>query len=301
MARYVYSPRYYCDLGVHVFRTEKYALLYREMLRKGLARKGDFATPRPLGRRELLLAHTEEYVEALLARHMSAPLASGELPINEQIVDAFLLGAGGTLKACRLALRSNSLTMNLGGGFHHAFPDRAEGFCLVNDVAVSLRALMEDGLVQRPMVVDCDLHQGNGTAYIFRDDPDVFTFSIHQENLYPVKQRSDADVSLPDYCPGDSYLDLLRRELLPAFDTHAPDFVLYVAGADPYAGDMLGSLSLTLEDIRVRDSLVLGECRSREIPSTVVLAGGYCRRVEDTVRVHYQAAHALALLTKEQR
>jgi acetoin utilization deacetylase AcuC-like enzyme len=150
------------------------------------------------------------------------------------------------------------------------------------------------------MVVDCDLHQGNGTAYIFRDDPDVFTFSIHQENLYPVKQRSDLDLGLPDFCDGERYLDALRTHLPDAMDRHRPDFVAYVAGADPYAGDMLGSLSLTLEEVRARDALVLGECSARDVPATVVLGGGYCRRVEDTVRVHLQAARAVAMLAGAQ-
>ena len=185
------------------------------------------------------------------------------------------------------------MTMNLAGGFHHAFDDWAEGFCYINDVAVGIRSVQAEGLAERAMVVDCDLHQGNGTAQIFSDDPSVFTFSIHQENLYPLKRRSDLDVGLPDFCTGDAYLAALRENLLPALERHGPELVLYVAGADPYEKDLLGTLQLSIEDLRRRDDIVVGACAERGIPVAAVLAGGYAPDVSDTVLIHYGTACSL--------
>jgi acetoin utilization deacetylase AcuC-like enzyme len=180
--------------------------------------------------------------------------------------------------------------MNLAGGFHHAFPGWAEGFCYINDVAVGVQRVRRDGLAARAMVVDCDLHQGNGTAYVFRDEPEVFTFSIHEEAIYPVKRQSDLDVGLPGYCGGAEYLGLLERNLLKALDDHRPEFLLYVAGADPYAEDQLGTLALSIADLKRRDEMVLGACAERGIPAAIVLAGGYAPRVEDTVTIHHGTA-----------
>jgi acetoin utilization deacetylase AcuC-like enzyme len=215
------------------------------------------------------------------------------MPISEEIVRAFVLGAGGSILACRLALGQRGQTMNLAGGFHHAFPDWAEGFCYINDVAVGVARLRADGLVDRVMVVDCDLHQGNGTAVIFRDVPQVFTFSIHEEGIYPVKRKSDLDIGLPPCCPGHIYLDALEGRLAPVMDEHRPDFVFYVAGADPFENDILGSLALSLDDMKRRDEIVLGACAERGIPAAAALAGGYSPYVEDTVSVHYGTARTI--------
>jgi len=299
MRRFVYSPDYRCELGEHVFRTERYELLYREMIRSQLARPDEFLRPEPPGREDLELVHTPAYVDELLSGRHTERTARSEMPISPEIVRAFVLNAGGSMLACRRAVTEHTLTMNLGGGLHHAFPDHAEGFCYVNDVALGIRTLRRDGLVGRAMVVDCDLHQGNGTAYIFRNEPDVFTFSIHQENLYPVKETSDLDVGLPDYCPGQSYLELLAENLLPALDLHGPQFVLYVAGADPYCKDMLGSLMLSIEELKRRDELVLSACVERDVPAATVLAGGYGPTVADTVRVHYGTAETVVRLGRE--
>ena len=296
MARFAYSAGYYCDIGPHVFRTDKYRLLHEMMLSTGLAGPEDFAAPQPAERADLELVHTPAYVDDLLAARTTRRTQRSELPITRQIVDAFILGAGGTMLACRTAVAGRTLTMNLAGGLHHAFPDWGEGFCYINDVAVGIAALRRDGLVDRAMVVDCDLHQGNGTAYIFRDVPQVFTFSIHQENLYPVKQKSDLDVGLPDFCPGDVYLRELEANMEAILGEHRPEFVLYVAGADPYQGDQLGSLMLSMEDLKHRDEIVLGACAARGLPAAAVLAGGYASRVEDTVRIHYGTARTIVEL-----
>ena len=299
VARFVYSPGYYCDVGDHVFRTEKYELLYRKITGEGLASPADFLVPEPATREQLELVHTTGYVSDLLTHRYTSRTVRSEMPISRGIVEGFALGAGGTILASRTAAAERTMAMNLAGGFHHAFPDWAEGFCYVNDVALGVQVVLDDGLAQRAMVVDCDLHQGNGTAFTFRDEPRVFTFSIHQENLYPLKQQSDLDVGLPDHCSGRAYCEELRTSLIPALDKHRPEFVLYVAGADPYELDQLGSLRLSLEELRERDDIVIGACAERGLPVAVVLAGGYATRVDDTVLVHYGTACSMVQHCRE--
>ena len=182
--------------------------------------------------------------------------------------------------------------MHLCGGFHHAFADRAEGFCYVNDLAVAVRVLQREGAVRTAAVIDCDLHQGNGTAHIFEDDPDVRTFSIHQRDLYPIKERSDVDIHLPDYTGDATYLDLLRRGLDVVLSEPRPNVVLYQAGADPYREDQLGSLALTKEGLLERDRLVFTACRERGIPVAGTLGGGYAVRTTDTVAIHLGTCQA---------
>ncbi len=299
--RFVYSPDYYCNIGEHVFRTEKYRLLYERMVEAGLAEPEDFLQPEPADREDLELVHTPQYLDDLLQVRLTARTMRSEMPISAEIVRAFALGAGGTILACRAALRENTFAMNLDGGFHHAFPDWAEGFCYINDAALGVRKAVQEGLAERAMVVDCDLHQGNGTAWIFRDEPRVFTYSIHQQNNYPIKRQGDLDVGLPDYCSGERYLEELERTLLPAMGEHAPEFVLYVAGADPFRHDVLGSLMLGFEDLRRRDQIVLGACAERRIPTAVVLAGGYAPDVADTVRIHEGTVRTMCEMCRTRR
>jgi acetoin utilization deacetylase AcuC-like enzyme len=175
--------------------------------------------------------------------------------------------------------------MHLGGGFHHAFADKAEGFCYVNDLAVAVRVLQREARIRRAAVVDCDLHQGNGTARIFAGDDSVFTFSIHQRDLYPPKERSDLDVHLADGTEDDAYLTLLQDALGQVFEGR-PELVLYQAGADPYREDQLGSLALTKDGLRERDRIVWEACRRAGVAVAGTLGGGYARRVADTVDIH---------------
>ena len=195
-----------------------------------------------------------------------------------------MLSAGGTILAGRLALEGG-WAMHLGGGFHHAFADKAEGFCYINDLAVGVRALQREGRISRAAVVDCDLHQGNGTARIFSGDDAVFTFSIHQRDLYPAKERSDLDIHLADGTGDDAYLTLLENALPQVFESR-PNLVLYQAGADPYRDDLLGSLALTMEGLRERDRMVFTACRAAGVPAAGTLGGGDARRVDDTVAIH---------------
>jgi acetoin utilization deacetylase AcuC-like enzyme len=280
----VYSPRYFADLKGHVFPIEKYRLIVERLEAEGIL--GELVEPEPATREQLELVHTPEYLDDFFAARWTPRTASSEMALTPEIARVFQLGAGGSIAAARLALERGGPAMNVGGGLHHAFPGHAEGFCYINDVALAVRTMLAEGRAERAAVIDCDLHQGNGTAVIFQDDTNVFTFSIHEENLYPVKQRSDLDVGLPSFAGDDVYLPPLRKHVPQVLDKHRPDFVAYVAGADPHAGDQLGTLQLSIDGLIERDRVVLENCRERGIPVVILLAGGYGVRTEDTVTVH---------------
>lgn len=285
--RLVWDPSYEIDLGPHVFVTAKYRLTRERVLEAGTVTEADFVRPEPATRAQLARVHTGEYLRKIDEGDFSlTERLRLEVPFSEAGRDAMILSCGGTLLACRLALEHGAAG-HLGGGFHHAFPDHGEGFCLLNDVAVAARTLVNEARVERVAVVDLDVHHGNGTAAIFADDRAVFTFSMHQENNYPVdKPPSDLDVGLRDRTDDETYLGLLERHLPTVLDGHRPELVLCLAGADPYRDDQLGGLSLTRDGLRRRDRMVLEAARDRGVAVAVVLAGGYAHRLEDTVAIH---------------
>jgi acetoin utilization deacetylase AcuC-like enzyme len=183
--------------------------------------------------------------------------------------------------------------MHVGGGFHHAFPDHGEGFCVFNDVAIAARKLKNEGRIERALIIDCDLHQGNGTAYIFSEESDIFTFSIHQENNYPFyKPKSDLDIGLRNMVRDQEYIGQLRQHIPRIVSDHKPDIIYYIAGADPYKGDMIGNLSLSMDGLKRRDSFVFNTARHFDVPIVSVLAGGYAKSYEDTVTIHYNTVAA---------
>jgi acetoin utilization deacetylase AcuC-like enzyme len=282
---FVYSDRIHADIGDHVFPIEKYGLVRQRLIDDGVLNPEDFVEPQMATTEDLLLVHTKDYVHDLTKMIWTERTIRSELPLTEDIKNSYLLGTGGTILACQRAL-SSRVAVNLSGGFHHAFPDHAEGFCYTNDVAIAVRRLQRDNQVSRFFIVDCDLHQGNGTAYIFRADSDVFTFSIHQENNYPLKQKSDLDIGLADGADDAIYLAHLQEYVPSILDEFAPGFVIYLAGADPYQDDQLGGLDLTMDGLQHRDEFVIGECLSRSIPVAVLLAGGYAVNTDDTVTIH---------------
>jgi len=300
----VYSDRYQVDIGAHVFHIGKYVRVRDGLVSRGLIDPAALVEPEPAAWDDLALVHTMEYIQKTRAGGFRASeLALLELPWSPSVADGFRLMAGGTIAAARLAAAAGerrahaeppaaggpqrlAASANLGGGFHHAFPSHGEGFCLYNDVAVAIRVLQRDGIISRAAVVDVDVHQGNGTAFIFDGDPSVFTLSIHQEHNYPhVKPRGSLDVGLPDGTGDREYLHALEQAL-PAVMAGKPDLIVYVAGADPFLGDQLGGLCLTYGGLRGRDCLVLSSARDAGIPVVTVFAGGYARRVEDTVAIH---------------
>ena len=225
-----------------------------------------------------------------------------EIPYSRQMVEAFWLAAGGTLLAARLALQAG-LGFNVGGGFHHAFPGHGEGFCAVNDIAVAIRRLQRDAAIRRAMVVDCDVHHGNGTAAIFAGDPSVFTLSIHQLNNYPSeKPPSSLDIHLADGIGDAEYIQRLEHGFRAALSLFKPEMLVYVAGADPFHEDQLGGLSLTFAGLEERDRIVIGASLAQGIPVAIVLAGGYAANVEDTITIHANtAAVARDLMLKHPR
>ena len=300
----VYSDRYEVDIGAHVFHMGKYAKVRDGLASTGLASPASLVEPEPAAWDDLALVHTGDYLQKTRdGGFRASELALLELPWSREVAEGFRLMAGGTIAAARLAVEARrrpkggpvggdagaprlAAAANLGGGFHHAFPSHGEGFCLYNDVAVAVRVLQRDGVISRAAVVDVDVHQGNGTAFIFEGDASVFTFSIHQEHNYPhVKPRGSLDVGLPDGTGDREYLHALERAL-PVVFASRPDLIVYVAGADPYVEDQLGGLCLTYEGLRGRDFLVLSSARDAGVPAVIVFAGGYARRVEDTAAIH---------------
>jgi acetoin utilization deacetylase AcuC-like enzyme len=257
------------------------------LLREGIAVAEDFLRPEPASDDDLRRVHTADWVHKLKTGTLTASeVMNLEVPYSRELVEAVWLAAGGTILAGQCALR-DGFGSNLSGGFHHAYPGHGEGFCAINDVAVGIRKLQADGAVKKAIVVDTDVHHGNGTAAIFRNDPTVFTVSIHQENNYPAhKPPSSIDLNMDDRADDDEYLAALTPAVQKALDEFQPDILFYVGGADPYCEDQLGGLSLTKGGLKQRDRSVFEAARQRKIPVATTLAGGYARRVEDTIRIH---------------
>ncbi len=297
-----YTPRYYADIGEgHVFPIRKFELVRDRLLREGTLRPADIIEPQPAPLADVLLVHTEDYVTRLRAGTLTPrEIRRLGLPWSKALVRRSFLATGGTLNAARWALNAR-VGSNLAGGTHHAYPDRGEGFCVLNDVAIAIRVLQRDGLIKRAAIVDCDVHQGNGTAAIFAGDESVFTFSMHGAKNYPLfKERSTLDVELPDATTDETYLEALAQHL-PSVFASSPDIVFYLGGADPYLGDKLGRLALTIEGLRARDELVLSGCCTRNVPVTTVMSGGYAAEISDTVEIHCNTIRAArAIFDSEQ-
>jgi acetoin utilization deacetylase AcuC-like enzyme len=328
----IYSDDYYLPIGQHVFPAEKYRRIHQRLLETKVADASDFLTPQPASDHDILLVHRPEYVNKLKTGTLSPrEELEMEIPYSPDLVRAFWLAAGGSILAAQHAL-ADGAAFNIGGGFHHAFPDHGEGFCMIHDVAVAIRRMQRDDKIRTAMTVDCDVHQGNGTAAIFAGtrtqsqplpsagpqtvDPaagssqagsaspgkmrgahagDVFTISLHQHNNYPMyKPPSSIDVDLPDGMGDDEYLACLDNALSSGLRQFDPDLLCYIAGADPYREDQLGGLALTLEGLKRRDELVFCVAKARGIPVMVTFAGGYARNVEDTVTIHSNTVVAAA-------
>lgn len=295
--RVVASPAYELDIGPHVWPISKYRLIRDALGGASLQPRPaggasqthpglDFTEPTAAAWDDLALVHTPEYLEKTRSGRLTPQeIAQLEIPWSQEIAAGFRLMVGGTIRAAELAL-DDRIAVHVGGGLHHAFADHGEGFCLFNDVAVAIRCLQRDRAIRRAAVVDCDVHHGNGTAMIFGRDADVFTFSIHQQLNYPTwKPPSDLDIGLADGARDEEYLARLEKALEAVF-AHRPQVIAYLAGADPFREDQLGGLSLTKEGLRRRDRMVFDVCRTAGVPVFVTLAGGYARRVQDTVDIH---------------
>jgi acetoin utilization deacetylase AcuC-like enzyme len=316
----IYSDAYYLPIGNHVFPAEKYRRVRDRLIASNVADAKDFLEPEPATDQDILLVHKPEYVQKLKTGTLSPrEEMEMEIPYSRDLAEAFWLAAGGSILAARQSL-IDKVCLSIGGGFHHAFPDHGEGFCMIHDVAVAIRRMQRDDKIRTAMTLDCDVHQGNGTAAIFAGtrtesvplpsvssstlNParpsasprgkmrgahagDVFTISLHQHNNYPLyKPPSSIDVDLPDGTGDDDYLAWLDNAISSGLRQFEPDLLCYVAGADPYKEDQLGGLNLTIEGLKKRDELVFRVARARDIPVMVTYAGGYAQNVEDTVTIH---------------
>jgi acetoin utilization deacetylase AcuC-like enzyme len=285
--KFVYSKdSWMVDIGEHVFPLQKYRIIYENLLMMG-ARKDRFLRSRAATDADVLLVHTPSYLERLRAGDLSrAEVAALEMRFSPELVRFARLAVGGTILTARKAL-DEGLAVHIGGGFHHAFPDHGEGFCVLNDVAVAVAGMIAEKRVRRAMIVDMDVHQGNGTAAAFAGRDDVFTFSLHQMDLYPADKPSGSlDVGLWSGDGDETYLEAVRAHIPRIYEEFRPDLVLYLAGADPYEQDRLGGLKLTKAGLKERDKIVLDNARRRGIPVAVVLGGGYAPEIEDTVDIH---------------
>jgi acetoin utilization deacetylase AcuC-like enzyme len=290
----VYSKDYGVSIGDHPWHTSKYALVLDRLKAERLIADSDVIEAPMADDEDILRVHTIEYWQKLCDLSFSEEdVERAEIPVGHGVVDLFWRATGGTIRASEQALK-DGVCVHLGGGFHHAFPGYGSGFCLINDIAVSLRTLLDKGMIGSAAVIDCDLHQGDGTAWIFRDDPRVLTLSIHQRRAFPhFKQRSTIDIELEDGIGDEEYLAALSSALRNVFggDRHF-DLVHYQAGADPYAGDTLGGLCLSAEGLLARDRLVFDAARAAGSPVVVTLGGGYPADVADVVLIHVNTVRA---------
>jgi len=274
----------------HRFPMEKYRMLRERLAASGEFDSGDFETPPAASFTELTRAHAPDYV----MRAERGELTPQEMkligfPWSAGMVERSKRSSGATLAACRAALL-DGVAANLAGGTHHAFYDRGEGFCVFNDAIIAARAMQSEGLANNVAVIDCDVHQGNGTAAIASGDTSIFTFSIHGARNYPFRREfpSDIDIEMPDGATDDIYLLALADGLAQLFKRFAADLVIYLAGADPFEDDRLGRLKLSMDGLRRRDELVFAACAARHLPVALAMAGGYARKIEDTVAIHAQ-------------
>lgn len=276
----------YKDQG---FLISKYELLIQKITANGLAKTDELLRPSEATYADITLVHTPDYVDHLLKGQLSPQeISDVGLPWSPQIIERARRTAGATIETCKWALKEG-VALHLGGGTHHAFADRAKGFCWLNDCAIAAKVMITEGLVTNVLILDCDVHQGDGTAVIFRKDPAVFTFSIHGSSTYPYhKVSSDLDIELPRDTVNKDYLDALKRGLKTALGRFQPDLVIYLAGADVYEDDRFGCLALNQEGIGLRDRLVFDCFGKTNTPVAVTLAGGYAEQIQDAVEIHFQ-------------
>jgi len=292
--RLYYSPYYYADIGEgHVFPIRKFELVRDLLLREGTLQADEIFEPEPARVEDLLLVHTEDYITRLMEGTLTAKeIRKLGLPWSKSLVRRSLHAISGTINGARAALE-NGIASNLAGGTHHAYPDRGEGFCVLNDIAVAICVLQRERLAERFLIVDCDVHQGNGTAFIFQNSPEVFTFSMHGAKNYPLfKENSSLDIELADGTGDAEFLETLS-EALPRIFMHNPDMIFYLGGADPFENDKLGRLKLTQTGLKKRDEIVLRFAKEHHTPIVTTMSGGYALDINDTVEIHANTIRAV--------
>jgi len=282
----VYSPLYDLSDYTHVLSAGKFRMLYDELKHE----RWNWHEPGIADEATLARVHTKKYLGDFLAARLSEKTMHAEVPIDDRIVEAVRAAAQGTVLAAELALK-HGVASNLSGGFHHSFADHAEGFCFLNDVVIALRVLRQKRPGLKVAIIDLDVHQGNGTAVLLQNDENVYTFSMHEKDNYPVKQRSSHDVDLASGLGDAEYLKLLHENLEILREVFSPDLIFYVAGVDVYKDDALGGLELSMQGIAERDRYVKNFMP--DVPIVTVPAGGYARNINDTVKLHAQTIRIL--------
>jgi len=296
----IYHEGYDLNLGAHVFPSQKFKLIAEKLVEEGIATRKDFLRPEPAPDEDILRVHTRDWVHKLKTGTLTlSEQMKLEVPYSKELVEAFWLAAGGTMAAAEAALR-DGFGCNIGGGFHHAYPGHGEGFCAIHDVAVAIRFLQHHKAIAKAMVIDTDVHHGNGTAAIFARDQTVFTLSIHQLNNYPAhKPASSLDLDMEDGVGDEEYLNTLLPAVRHSVENFQPEMIFYIGGADPYRDDQLGGLDISMKALKARDKGVFEEARGRKIPVVTALAGGYALRVEDTVQIHVNTVLAAREVAEE--
>ncbi|TGM61665.1 histone deacetylase [Leptospira adleri] len=289
----VYHPDYNMDLGPHVFPARKYQMVYNLVKQDPKLANLYVHKPDPAKEKELALVHTKEFLKDFFSLKLTERTQYSELPLTKQIVESFVLAVGGTILAAELT-RKYRFVYHIGGGFHHSMPDRAEGFCYLNDAAIAGKLFLKENPGKKVLFIDLDLHQGNGNSIVFQNEPNVFTFSMHQENLYPKKEKSGMDIALDEGTDDKKYHALLEKSLDQIQSSFQPDLIFYIAGADPFEGDSLGDLKLTFQGLRKRDKIVRDFAIRVDAPVVILPAGGYAKDFHDTVTIHYNTIKVFA-------
>jgi acetoin utilization deacetylase AcuC-like enzyme len=284
----IYSPFYNLDLGTHVFPAQKYSFIYDRIKKDKDLKDVEIIAPEKANMEDLELVHTNSYLDDLFSFEHTFRTMYSELPLTRNIIHSFMYGVGGTVLAMQ---KSNeySFCYNIGGGYHHSLPDRAEGFCYLNDVAIATKLYLFHNPDKKVLIIDLDLHQGNGNSYIFKNHPNVFTFSIHQGNIYPKKEESNLDIAVEPGIKDKEYLRLLDDSLASIKKDFKPDLIFYLAGADPYEHDTLGEMKISMNGMKERDLRIVNFSLERNVSTVIVTAGGYAKDPNDTVRLHYNS------------
>jgi acetoin utilization deacetylase AcuC-like enzyme len=286
----------------HSFPIAKYSLLREKISLAQLVSPENLQIPGPVTVEDMLRGHDPEYIQRLQNGELTPKeIRRVGLPWSQEVVRRARRSAGATIEACRASL-IEGVAVNLSGGTHHAFRDQGQGYCWLNDSVIASRKLQAEGVVKNVLVIDCDVHQGNGTAAILKNDPTIYTFSIHGKNNFPYhKEKSDLDIALDDNTGDAVYLDALEKGIIRTLEDTRADLAIYLAGADPYKDDRFGRLSLTKKGLAARDRMVFDYCEKAGLPVAVTMAGGYSRQVQDTVDIHFQTVVAAVELWSEIR
>ncbi len=288
MLKIAYAPQYFHPLPEgHRFPMEKYELIPQQLLREGTVREESFFAPHPIAEKWILTTHTSQYWDDLRTLQVSDKMIRRiGFPLTKELVEREIIIAQGTIDCCAYA-QEYGIAMNVAGGTHHAYADKGEGFCLLNDVGIAANYLLKKELSKKIMVIDLDVHQGNGTACIFEREPRVFTFSMHGKDNYPLhKEKSDLDIEIATQTGDDAYLSVLSEQLPRLLEEQRPDFLFFISGVDVLGTDKLGKLNLSIEGCKKRDMLVFEEAKKRQLPIVVVMGGGYSKRLADIVEAH---------------